>query len=202
MGWTTYHRPKGETDREHFERELLARTGDEIVACASVNNVFYAAVRTATTGEVWAMVVFMQRTRGYENFGCKPMDETVGPIAYDAPATLLDALTPTDNEYAREWRQMCRDNLAKRADARIRQRAVTVGVVIQTAVPLRFGNGLDASRFECTGRSGRTLRWRAITDDGTRFGCRLGAQWAVRLPWKIVTAAAECPPTSPPASSG
>lgn len=202
MGWTTYHRPKGETDREHFQRELLAPHGDEIVECATVHNVFYAAVRTATTGQVWAMVVLMQRTRGRANFGCKPMDETVGPIAYDAPATVLDALTPTDNEYAREWRQQCRDILAQRADARQRQRTVTAGVVIQTAVPLRFGNGLDASRFECVGRSGRTLRWQAITDDGARFGCRLGAQWAERLPWTIVAAETESPPTSPTASSG
>jgi hypothetical protein len=167
-----------------------------------VHNVFYAAVRTSATGEVWAMVVLMQRARGRANFGCKPMDETVGPNAYDAPAKVLDALTPTDYEYAREWRQQCRENLAKRADARRRQQAVTVGVVIQTAVPLRFGNGLDASRFECVGRSGRTLWWQAITEDGTRFGCRLGAQWAARLLWTIVAAEAESPPESPAVSSG
>jgi hypothetical protein len=205
MGWTTYHRPKGETDREHFQRELLARNGDEIVQCATVNNVFYAAVRTATTGEVWGLVVLMQRTSGHENFGCKPIDEFMGPIAYDAPAKVLDALTPTDNTYAREWRQQCRDNLAKRADARKRKQAVTVGVVIQTAVPLSFGNGLDASRFECvghSGRSGRTLLWQAITDAGTRFGCRLGAQWAESLSWKIVAAEVESLPISPGSSSG
>lgn len=196
MGWTTYHRPKGESDCEHFQHVLLANTNYEIVECATASSVFYAAVRTKTTGEVWALVVLMQRTRGYHNFGYKDLDETAGPGVYDAPAKILDALTPTDNESALEWRQQCRNNLKKRAEARKRQRAVTVGVVIQTAIPLRFANGLDASRFECIERSGRTMRWHAITDDGTRFSCRLGAKWAERYPWEIVPAKAAHSPTS------
>lgn len=188
MGWTTYHRPKGESDRTHFERELLAGTDYEIVECATVRSVFYAAVRTKATGDVWALVVLLRRMRGYHNFGYKDLEETVGPVEANAPAKVLDALTPTDNEYAAEWRQRCRDNLVKRADARKRQEAVTVGVVIQTTVPLHFANGLDASRFECVYRSGRSMRWHAITDDGTRFSCRLGANWAQRYTWKIAPA--------------
>jgi hypothetical protein len=31
MGWTVYHRPKGESDRAHFQRELFANTDYEIV---------------------------------------------------------------------------------------------------------------------------------------------------------------------------
>lgn len=185
MGWVTYHRPKGESDRTHFERELLADTDYEIVECSTVDRVFYAAVRTKTTGAVWALVVLLQRTRGHHNFGYKDLEESMGPAEANAPAKVLDALTPTDNKYALEWRQRCRNNLVKRADARKRQQAVTVGVVIQTAVPLHFANGLDASRFECVYRSGRTMQWHAITDDGTRFRCRLGANWAQRYTWQI-----------------
>lgn len=196
MGWITYYRPKGESDRAHFERELLTNADCEIVECATVRNVFYAAVRTKTTDEVWALVVLMQRMRGEHNFGYKDLAESMGPVESDAPAKVLDALTSTDNEYALQWRQRCRDNLGKRAEARKRQKAITVGVVIQTAIPLRFANGLEASRFECIERSGRTIRWNAITDDGTRFTCRLGANWAEDLPWQIVPAAAASSPTS------
>lgn len=187
MGWTFYHRPKGESDRAHFHRELFANTHYEIVECSSISNVFYAAVRTTTTSEVWALVVLIRRVRGQYNFGYKDLTETMGPAEAHAPAKVLDALTPTDNEYALEWRQQCRDNLAKQAAARKRQRAVVVGVVIETAMPLHFENGLSASRFECVHRSGLTIRWQAITDDDTRFPCRLGARWAERYGWHIAS---------------
>lgn len=198
MGWLFYHRPKGESDRQHFQQKL--NTDDEIIECATKNCVFYAAVRTKSTGEVWALVILIRRTRGELNFGYKDMTETMGPAVADAPASVLDRLTPTDNEYALEWRQRCRDNLA----AQQRQRAVTQGVVIQLATSLQFDNGLRASRFECIQRSGRTIRWRAITDDGTRFACRLGANWAQRYPWEIVPAQpdAEQAVTGPSAPQG
>jgi hypothetical protein len=186
MGWTVYRRPKGESDRAHFQRELFTNTDYEIVQCSSKNGVFYAAVRTTSTGEVWALVVLTRRARGEYNFGYKPIDESMGPVVTDAPASVLDALTPTDDEDALVWRQRCRDNLAKRSAARERQRAVTEGVVIQTAVPLNFKNGLCASRFACAQRSGRTIRWHAIMDDGTRFFCRLRGNWAERYNWDIV----------------
>jgi hypothetical protein len=189
MGWVSYHRPEGETDRAHFQRELLSTPDYEIVQCASVNLVFYAAVRTISTGEVWALVVLMRWTRGRFNFAYKDLDETMGPAEADAPAAVLDALTPTDNEYALEWRQRCRANLARRAAARQRQREVTAGVVIRTAAALQFENGLQARLFECVHRSGRTIRWQAITDDGTRFPCRLGSRWAERYSWEIIPAA-------------
>lgn len=193
MGWLFYHRPKGESDRQHFQQKLS--TDDEIIECATKNFVFYAAVRTESTAEVWALVILIRRTRGELNFGYKDMTETMGPAVADAPASVLDALTPTDNEYALEWRQRCRDNLAARTPAQKRLRAVTQGVVIQLATSLQFRNGLSASRFECIERSGRTMLWHAITDDGARFACRLVANWAERYRWEIV-------PAQSPATSG
>ncbi|HET6285753.1 MAG TPA: hypothetical protein VFG15_03245 [Amycolatopsis sp.] len=197
MGWTTYHRPKGESDREHFERELFTGTDYEIVECATVAGVFYAAVRTTTTGEVWALVVLMHRTRGLHNFGYKDLTENMGPVEANAPAKVLDALTSTSNENALEWRRQCEENLTRRADVRKRLRAITPGVVIQIAGPLRFANGREASRFECVERAGRATRWSAIAADGTRFGCRLATGWAERYSWDIVP---PNPGSPPPAS--
>lgn len=196
MGWVSYHRAKGETDRAHFERELLRNPDYEIVQCASKNRVFYAAVRTISTGEVWALVVLMQWTRGQFNFAYKDLDETMGPAAADAPAAVLDALTPTDHDYAVEWRERCRANLARRAAARERLRGVTDGVIIRTATPLRFENGLQARLFRCVHRAGRTIRWQAITDEGTRFPCRLGARWAEQYTWEIAPPAAPATATA------
>jgi hypothetical protein len=190
MGWVSYHRAKGETNRAHFERELLSNPDYGIVQCASKNKVFYAAVRTISTGEVWALVVLMHWRRGQFNFAYKDLCETMGPTVADAPATVLDALTPTDNDYAREWRERCRANLARSDAARQRLHGVTDGVVIRTGTPLQFANGLQAQLFRCVHRTGRTIHWQAITDDGARFPCRLGSRWAERYTWEIVPPAA------------
>lgn len=64
--------------RTHFQRELFANTDYEIVRCSSKNGVFYAAVRTTSTGEVWALVVLMHRARGEYNFGYKPSTKAWG----------------------------------------------------------------------------------------------------------------------------
>lgn len=109
----------------------------------------------------------------------------MGPTQTNAPAKILTVLIPTDSQYALEWRQECRATLAKRANAQARKKAVTGGVVIQVAVPLSFANGLVAAQFECVSRSGQTFRWNAITEDGTRFPCRLGRRWAERHSWEI-----------------
>jgi len=65
MGWTTLHRNPGMSDREFFETEFpnaLTRDG-EILACATVGRVFYAAVRTRESGQVWALVVLLHRAQ-------------------------------------------------------------------------------------------------------------------------------------------
>jgi hypothetical protein len=36
------------------------------------------------------------------------MDETMGPVESRCPERILDLLTPTDSEYANEWRARCR----------------------------------------------------------------------------------------------
>jgi hypothetical protein len=97
MGATSVHREPGMTDREFFEGELpetLTQRG-EILACASVGNVFYAAVRNNEDGRVWALVVLMTRTRDYWNFTYKEMSEREGPCrASRCPAKVLDLLSP------------------------------------------------------------------------------------------------------------
>jgi len=96
MGWTTLHRDPGTTDREFFETEFpstLARDG-KILACATVRSVFYAAVRTRESGQVWALVVLLRRSRAgagsWYNFGYKEMDERMGPAEARCPTRVPD----------------------------------------------------------------------------------------------------------------
>src|SRR3546814_2261595 len=69
-------------------------------------------------GEIFAIVCLVRwnpRAKDGYIFGYKDMDETMGPCEADCPARILDLLTPTDKEYAREWRARCCANLERRA---------------------------------------------------------------------------------------
>lgn len=61
-------------------------------------------------------VVFLTSTdsKDYFNFSYKEMDETVGPCYYDCPKGILDLLTPTESEWANNWRAKCREQLEKK----------------------------------------------------------------------------------------
>jgi hypothetical protein len=186
MGWSTYHRPAGQTDREHFQGEV--REGLTILDSSTVKNVFYAAARDGQTGEVFALVFLIQRTpRDYFNFGVKAMDETVGPCYYDCPARILDLLTPTESEYATAWRAQCREQLARKTEARASTATVKDGSVIRLASALKFRGGYEAQEFKLR-VSGRTRRWVGNPGTGEQFVCRLPRDWATRYAWEKVSA--------------
>lgn len=142
MGWTGLHRETGLTDRAFFEREFPST---EILACATVKGVFYAACRSKDKPDtVWALIVEIKRTRDYWNFTYKDIDEGMGPYSIDCPAAILDLLTPTDSKWANEWREKCRARLAAKA-ARPKVRK---GDRIKFATPITFTNGEERDTFE------------------------------------------------------
>lgn len=114
MGWTTYYVPDVKIDRLAECRKVFGREPSwaTIVKDALVGDVYYAAMRSTKTGKVWALVALTD-AENYE-FGYKDMDETVGPCCYECPNSILDLLSPTDSDYAKEWRANCRANKNKR----------------------------------------------------------------------------------------
>lgn len=105
MGWTSLHRAKGTTNEEFFL--AMFKKGTRIHASGTVNGVFYAAMETPSSpGQVWAFVALTAwAPNSSHNFSYKDMDETVGPCEAKAPLAVMKALTPTDKEYAIEWRR-------------------------------------------------------------------------------------------------
>lgn len=155
MGWTSYYREPGESDREHLSRELC---GDylEIVDSVTIKGTFYAAFRYTKVSDVsvypvghtFGVVVLQRRTRrdSYgHNYARKEIDETMGPGDIDCPERILDLLSPTDSENALQWRAACRERAAKKAA----RPTVKKGDVVRFAHPLTFGNGttLDTLTF-------------------------------------------------------
>lgn len=128
MGWTYYHKDHGRTAadevRDHLTWESDISSYRALDVAVVKLRTAYAAVEqiTKATGErkVWAAVFLLGYAPNDEyNFGYKDMDESMGPCECDCPERILNLLTdPPLNEWAAQWRERCRANLAKRQATR------------------------------------------------------------------------------------
>lgn len=136
MGWTSYNanvnyrNGKPYIDRKEecdkiFNDDMVSGTYPdkyekigkfEVLKSAMVGSTYYAAVKrtkfsTETDPEesiVFAAICLTSTNmKDYYNFAYKDMDETCGPCECKCPKSILDLLSPTDNEYAKEWRKAC-----------------------------------------------------------------------------------------------
>lgn len=139
MGWTSYHASyykNGKIDRkaecDAYFMEGLNRGHYKVLKSSMVGSVYYAAVQSLKRGvkiddeyvyedipenerKTWAAVFLTQTDmKDYYNFYYKDMDETVLPGCYDCPKGILDLLSPTDHEYALQWRAKCREQLERK----------------------------------------------------------------------------------------
>lgn len=143
MGWTyqaaRHYKPNGNVDRKAECDELFTwAEGDKqvsVVKSAMVGSVYYAAVRVKNqrtrtqTTEAVVCLTASDRHSAYQ-FGYKSMGETWGPVEDECPASILRLLTPTEDKYALEWRERCRENLRRKKNRRMLS-ALPVGTVIE-----------------------------------------------------------------------
>lgn len=83
-------------------------------------------------------MVMLTSTRNGTEFAYKDMDETCGPCAYDCPESILKLLSPTDSQWANEWREKCR---AKAARVKILKKASVIKLTFD--FDTRFNNQGD-----------------------------------------------------------
>ena len=134
----THYKKDGYTVDRKAECDALINDENHVVLKSTmVGSVYYAAVRTLrrvvkdasgswvkdSNGNyvredipvmdqpVWAAVFKTGKDDAYFNFAYKDRDETVGPCESDCPKSILDLLTPTDSQWANEWRARCYKNL-------------------------------------------------------------------------------------------
>jgi len=113
MGTWYYEKQPGESMRDFIVRNEFTSEAIEIVASAIYLREGYFAIKNKQTGAVFGVVVTIEHSP--EGVGLKVMEEDVGPFYYNAPAKILDALTPTDNLWAMCWREGCREVLNKKS---------------------------------------------------------------------------------------
>jgi hypothetical protein len=111
MGWTAGHLQGPFTARAAIEFDLGAEFAARVIGTTRFGQVIYAAVRSSDGQEVFGLVLLAERRDGV--LYTKPISEDMGPAEDHCPARILDQLTEPTNQHAREWRQRCRQWLAK-----------------------------------------------------------------------------------------
>lgn len=123
MGWTSYHAKhykNGKVDRKAECDSVLNHETEKhkytVLKSTMKSTVYYGAVehidKEENTREVFAVVFLtagQDKRDPYYNFAYKDMTETMYPYYFDCPKSILDLLTPTDNETANRWRAKCRE---------------------------------------------------------------------------------------------
>ena len=114
MGWTFYHVDKWDLDRKAEIDKLFnwEENGKsvKVLKSAMVGSTWYGALRVdnGESVEVTAEVVLTALdSKDYCNFGFNEMRETCGPNKAECPVSILKLLTPTESEWANNWRERC-----------------------------------------------------------------------------------------------
>lgn len=91
--------------------EQLSGPNSTVLAMHVEEKEAYAAVedrRSDGTSRVVGVVALMKLSnKQADHFYYRIMPEDVGPIADSCPKQILDLLTPTDDEFALDWRRRC-----------------------------------------------------------------------------------------------
>lgn len=143
MGWTSYHAThykNGRIDRKAEMDDRWTQTEHDgypeltVLKSHLSGSVYYAAVQVKREGvvdKVFGTVALTHTNRkDHYNFSYKDVDETSGPFYYDCPKGILDLLTPTDSEWANEWRNKCREHLQKKKDKKTKG-TLPIGTMIK-----------------------------------------------------------------------
>lgn len=130
MGWTStnvkvkYKNGKPYIDRKEecdklYNQPMVTMESNkpigkyEVLKSSMKGSIYYAAVKKTKFSEPEKATVFAAicmtsvKLKDHFNFSYKDMDETCGPYYYDCPAGILELLSPTNNEYALNWRKKC-----------------------------------------------------------------------------------------------
>ena len=201
MGWTEYRAScykNGKVDRK-AEMDSIYNWEDEnrkveVLKSAVVGSTYYAAVKSfnKTNGyEYIGAIVCLTSTnnKDYYNFAYKDMDETMGPYKYDCPKGILDLLGPTDNEYAKEWRRLCYENINEKKNPNALAK-LPVGTTIKVIMPFDtkfFGEGQEVRLQKRTKWGSNRTEW--ITMNGVR--CRFTAGLMKQLAYEVVSRGGE-----------
>lgn len=171
MGWTSFHttQPIAEVLKGELDYQNEQGGAGRILAVATKRNVSYVAYeRTRPDGKRYVVGLVILHNRKNGEFCYKDMDECMGPCEHEAPARILDLLSPVDafaepgtdsHKWATKWREACREAIGKRASA------PGDGATVKFGTPLKFTDGRTHDTFVLR-KFGRKVRFYPTTGDG------------------------------------
>ena len=143
MGWTTTHKAYGSTVKQFFQEEFdydNEKGSGKVLGCKTFirDRIAYLAWQTIKkeSGEkhVSAIVCLLSyHPKDHFNFGYKDICETSGPGYHKCPKSILELLSPSTNDWSREWRE--------KAWVLARRPPFRSGTYIQFEEPIEFTNG-------------------------------------------------------------
>lgn len=113
MGWTGIHATYYNGDKIDRKAQLdsLWNEGNHKVVKSTMKGaVYYAAIETPD-GITGVVTITRVNMKNYFNFVYKVIIETMGPAESKCPKSILNLLSPTDSQFANEWRKRCRENI-------------------------------------------------------------------------------------------
>lgn len=171
MGWTGLARSREESDKDFFAREFSCCN---VIDMAKHGNTYYLVLEHKNPegkqrNGKWACVVLTSwNNKDRFNFRYKDIDESMGPCESNCPIRLLDQLSPTDSEYANEWRKRCREGIKRKSAGR---KKLKPGTIIKLKEPLKFTDKSEHQVFtvvEYARRKGKGTAYRAL-DNGRLY---------------------------------
>jgi hypothetical protein len=135
----------------------------------------YWVLRNANTGENLGVVVLCTNRNGYLTY--KSIDETSGPSDTGFPLNLLNLLTPTDSDWANEWREKVRQHHANKKSSP----TLKAGDTVRFATPVSFQSGTEMTELVYDGG----FRFHADRPWG-RENYRLNRSWRTTRDWEVV----------------
>ncbi|MGF7011983.1 hypothetical protein M2146_002537 [Lachnospiraceae bacterium PF1-22] len=195
MGWTGYHAThykNGKIDRKAECESQFDSRSYKILASSMVGSVWYAAIQKIVRkiGEdengpifesipeseriTWA-AIFLTSTDHFD-FSYKDMDETVGPCECACPKKVLKLLSPTESEWANDWRERCLKYHEEKSDSNSLSK-LPVGTKISAVVEqdlnsfIKKGYKVTLEKKTRYGRKRNTTYW--FGNDGYRWSKNL-----------------------------
>jgi len=112
MGWDVTQVGSNITTKKYIEYYIKTSYNDsyEIVKIVEGKNnfgekAFYVAAKKKGDNNVFAVVFLTRRKNG--SIAVKVIGEAMGPAQIEAPANFIYLLSPTENEWAKQWRADC-----------------------------------------------------------------------------------------------
>jgi len=149
VGWTVTHKPKGQTLKEFFTEEF----GEGVLDVAQVGFTEAYVAYKCRDGRVIAIACHTRYYNDpYFNFGYKDVSEDMGPYICNCPERILKQLSPTDNNWAKEWRKRCWESIRRKKKSSL----IRDGDFIKFREPISFQGGETLNLFKVE-KSGRRV---------------------------------------------